>query len=201
MSGAIDFYFDFVSPFSYLANVRLPDIAKRHGRALNYHPIDLPRAKIAAGNYGPSNREVLPKIKVMSADLQRWARRYGVPLVFPATLNCGAWNVASLFATEHGAAEAFAREAYSRIWGRGIDPTNRDEMREAARAAGLDPEELVAYAESPAGQGAFGKACVEAHKRGVFGAPIMFVDDQVFWGNDRLEFLEMYLEEPESVKV
>src|SRR3546814_3604932 len=83
MTATIDFYFDFISPFSYLAQLRLPEIARRHGRALAYHPIDIPEAKIAAGNYGPSNREVPAKIKVLTADLQRLGRRYDVPLTFP----------------------------------------------------------------------------------------------------------------------
>lgn len=194
MSKVIDFYFDFISPFSYLAQVRLPEIADRHGYEIHYHAIDIPQAKIAAGNYGPSNREVPPKLKVMAADMQRWAERYGVPLKFPAGFNCQAWNVASLFATAQGRAEQFVREGYSRIWGRGIDPADESELRGAAEAAGLDPQALVDYANSSLGQTEFRKSCVEAHARGVFGAPLMFVDDQIFWGNDRLDFLEEYLE-------
>ncbi|WP_312963888.1 2-hydroxychromene-2-carboxylate isomerase [Stutzerimonas nitrititolerans] len=193
MSNPIDFYFDFISPFSYLAQVRLPEIARRHARELIYHPIDIPQAKIAAGNYGPSNREVAPKIKVLVADLQRWAARYGVPLVFPAGFDCLRWNAGALFAAQRGVAEAFVHEGFGRIWGRGIDPADENELRQAAQAAGLNPEELSDYSRSSLGQTEFRKACVEAHRRGVFGAPLMFVDDQVFWGNDRLDFLEEYL--------
>src|SRR3546814_11538099 len=71
----------------------------------------IPEAKIAAGNYGPSNREVPAKIKVLTADLQRWARRYDVPLTFPSSFECGGWNTAAIFAARHGAAEGFVREA------------------------------------------------------------------------------------------
>lgn len=194
MTGPIDFYFDFISPFSYLAHVKLPEIAKRHGRSLNYHPIDIPQAKIAAGNYGPSNREVPAKIKVIVADLERWARHYGVPMAFPAGFDCSRWNVAALFAADRNAAEAFVRESYARIWGQGIDPAEEKFLREAAQAAGMDPDELSDYSKSPLGQTAFRKACVEAHQHGVFGAPLIFVDDQIFWGNDRLHFLTEYLD-------
>lgn len=193
MRAPIDFYFDFISPFSYLAQIKLPGIARRHGRALNYRPIDIPQAKIAAGNYGPSNREIGPKIRVMTADLQRWAARYGVPLVFPAGFDCLRWNVGALFAAERGAAEAFVHEAYRRIWGRGIDPADEGELREAAQAADLNPDELSDFTLSSLGRTEFRKACVDAHLRGVFGAPLMFVDDQIFWGNDRLDFLDEYL--------
>lgn len=193
MSRHIDFYFDFISPFSYLAQVKLPDIAKRYGRPLSYHPIDIPQAKIAAGNYGPSNREVPPKIKVMAADLDRWARHYDVPMVFPAGFDCSRWNVGALYAAKRNAAETFVREGYARIWGKGADPADERHLRDAAQMADLNPDELSDYTKSSLGQTEFRKACVEAHRCGVFGAPLMFVDDQIFWGNDRLGFLEEYL--------
>jgi 2-hydroxychromene-2-carboxylate isomerase len=193
MTRTIDFYFDFISPFSYLAQLKLPDIARKAGCEVAYWPIDIPEAKIAAGNYGPSNREVLPKIKVMKADLERWAERYGVPLAFPASFDCADWNCAVLFASQHGKAEPFVTDAYRRIWGLGIDPRDRNELAACATAAGLDADALIAFVESPVGQTEYRKARTKAIQRGVFGAPLMFVDDQIFWGNDRLEFLAEYL--------
>lgn len=193
MTRTIDFYFDFISPFSYLAQVKLPEIARRTDCKIEYWPIDIPEAKMAAGNYGPSNREVLPKIKVMKADLERWAALYQVPLRFPASFECADWNCAVIFARQHNQAEAFVTEAYRRIWGMGIDPKSRDELRDCASQSGLDPDELVSFVESPLGQNEYRKSRAQAIQRGVFGAPLMFVDDQVFWGNDRLSFLEDYL--------
>ncbi len=190
----IDFYFDMVSPFSYLAHVKLPELAERHGCSIAYHPIDLPQAKMAAGNYGPSNREVPAKIRVMAADLERWAQRYRVPLRFPKGFDCSRWNIAALLAAERARGRQFVTEGYARIWGTGIDPSDEGELRAAATAAGLAADEVVAYASSPRGGSDFRKACVEAHRRGVFGAPLMFVDDEIYWGNDRLDFLEEYLE-------
>lgn len=193
MSRKIDFYFAFSSPFSYLAQTRLPEIAERHGYDLDYHPIDIAQAKLAAGNYGPSGRAIPSKLNVVMADLQRWAEQYGIPVKFPAGNNCQAWSVGSLYAAAQGRVEQFVREGSHRIWGRGIDPSDESELRAAATASGLDPQALVDYANSSLGQTEFRKSCVEAHARGVFGAPLMFVDDQIFWGNDRLDFLEEYL--------
>ena len=190
----IDFYFDFISPFSYLAHVKLPELAERQGAKIVYHPIDIPTAKIAAGNYGPSNREVTPKIKIMLADLHRWAERYGVPLAFPKSFDCLKWNTAALFASEHDCAQAFVTEAYQRIWGEGIDPSDDKELRGAASAVGLNADELIAFVDSSAGQTQFRKSCVDAHANSIFGAPIMMVGEEYFWGNDRLDFLEEYLE-------
>lgn len=193
MTRTIDFYFDFISPFSYLAQLKLPEVARQHGCTVEYWPIEIPEAKIAAGNYGPSNREVLPKIKVMKADLDRWAARYGVPLVFPASFDCADWNCAVLHARAEGKAEAFVTGAYRRIWGQGIDPRDRAELRSCASEAGLDPDALITFVESPVGQNEYRKARTRAIQRGVFGAPLMFVDDQIFWGNDRIDFLDEYL--------
>jgi len=195
MTRTIDFYFDFISPFSYLAQLKLPDIARRTGCEVDYRPIDIPEAKIAAGNYGPSNREVAPKIKVMMADLERWAEKYEVPLRFPASFACADWNCATLYARGQDKAEPFVTAAFHRIWGQGIDPRDRDEMRACAVEAGLDPDAVAAFVDSSLGQTEYRKDRSKAYQRGVFGAPLMFVDDQIFWGNDRLDFLEAYLTE------
>lgn len=193
MTRVIDFYFDFISPFSYLAQVKLPDLARRAECELQYWPIDIPEAKMAAGNYGPSNRQIPAKIKVMAADLQRWAAFYQVPLVFPPSFDCADWNCAAVFATQQGRAEPFVKVAFDRIWGSGIDPRDRHELRECAQVAGLDDDALIAFVESPLGQNEYRKVRAQAYQRGVFGAPMTFVDDQIFWGNDRLDFLESYL--------
>lgn len=198
MTRTIDFYFDFISPFSYLAHLKLPDLARRQGCALEYWPIDIPEAKIVAGNYGPSNREVVPKIKVMMADLERWAAKYEAPLKFPASFACGDWNCAVAHVRSEGQAEAFVTAAYQRIWGKGIDPGDRNQLRECAAEVGLDPDAVIAFVDSSLGQTEYRKLKSQAYQRGVFGAPMMFVDDQVFWGNDRLEFLESYLSSTSS---
>lgn len=193
MTRTIDFYFDFISPFSYLAQLKLPEIARSAGFEIEYWPIDIPEAKIAAGNYGPSNREVLPKIKVMKADLERWAKRYGVPLTFPAGFECADWNCAALFARNEGKAEQFVADAYRRIWGLGIDPRDRNQLADCATAAGVDANALLAFVDSPLGKNEYRKSRAKAIQRGVFGAPMMFIDDEIFWGNDRLDFLSAYL--------
>jgi len=129
----------------------------------------------------------------LAADLQRWAAKYEVPLVFPASFACLDWNCAALFAQQQGRGDPFVSNAYARIWGLGIDPRDEAELRACAETAGLDPDDLQAFVASPEGQAEYGKARSAAYQRGIFGAPLMVVDDEIFWGNDRLEFLEEYL--------
>ena len=71
MTGVIDFYFDFISPFSYLAHCRLPDIAARHGREITYHVVDLTEIKLGGGNTGPTTREMPLKYRYSGTDMQR----------------------------------------------------------------------------------------------------------------------------------
>ncbi len=194
MTAQIGFYFDMVSPFSYLAHLKLPALAARYGYALAYHPMEIAAAKTAAGNYGPPNREVPAKMKVLVQDLGRWAARYQAPLVLPKNFDCGRWNIAALFAcSQEDKVASFVSEAWARIYGRGIDPTDNTELRAAATASGLDADAMTAYADSARGRADFSAACNAAHGRGVFGAPVMIIGDQLWWGNDRLDFLEEYL--------
>jgi len=194
MTRKIDFYIDMVSPFTYLAHIKLPALAAKYGYTIAYHPMDIPMAKIAAGNYGPSNREVAPKMKALAQDLSRWAKHYSVPLNFPKSFDCRRWNLGVLFANQHqGTTQSFVTEAWNRIYGKGIDPADDNELRGAAKVAGLDPDAFMEYVNSSRGRTEFNKACVEAHKVGVFGAPIMIIDDQIWWGNDRLHFVEEYM--------
>ena len=189
----IDFYFDFMSPYGYLANCKLPGLADSYGYRIAYHPIDIPMAKMAAGNYGPSNREVPSKIKVLQADLERWAKRYGVPLKLLPNADGRAWNIGTLYANEKGAAEGYVNEGYRRIWGLGADPADPLQLRDTAKLLQWDPDEFIGYVFSSRAQTEFRKQCVLAHANGIFGAPIMVVNQEMWWGNDRLDFLEVYL--------
>lgn len=195
MAKTLDFYIDLISPFSYLCNLKLPDLAARYGYTVAYHPIDIPTAKLAAGNYGPSNMKVPAKIKALTQDLQRWAKHYEVPFKFPKGFNGARMNTGILYAQAHGKAREYVDRAYWLLWAQGEDPNDDAVLRGLANDAGLDPDALLAYVSSREGERAFQESRVAAHARGVFGAPIMMVDDQLWWGNDRLMFVEEYLRE------
>lgn len=194
MGRVIHFYFDLISPFAYLANIKLPGIAARYDCTLSYHPMDIPSAKKAAGNFGPSNREVAAKIKVLAADLQRWGKHYRVPLKFPKGFDTRLWNIGACYALKHQDVGGYVDASYARIWGAGVDPADVNELTGVAERMGFDVDAFLIYVRSPEGEAEFDQACEEAHAAGVFGAPIMIIDDETFWGNDRLMFLESYLQ-------
>tara|TARA_R110000787_G_scaffold29713_1_gene80470 strand:+ start:3115 stop:3708 length:594 start_codon:yes stop_codon:yes gene_type:complete len=192
----IDFYFDIYSPYAYLASHRLAEIVKAHNCKVNYLPIDLKRAKLAAGNTGPANMQIPPKIKYLMQDLARWADRYGIPFgVVPRVMDSNRINKGVFFAIDHGNAADYIREAYAAVWGRGEDMTSDKLLSEIAAKMGWDPMAFLAFIDSSEAEKRYQAVFDDAVKRGVFGVPMYFVDEQMWWGNDRLHFLDEYLEQ------
>lgn len=193
MGERLDFYFDFMSPFAYLAHQKLPELAERYGYDLAYHPIDLPAAKLAAGNTGPPNVKVPVKIKYLKIDLARWARRYGVPLDFPGSLDTGAVNRGFFYALDHGPWQRYVTATWRRLWGEGGDPADTQLQAAVAGDMGWDANAFAEFIDSDAAAGRYAEANEQAQARGVFGAPTMMIGEHMWWGNDRLEFLEEHM--------
>ncbi len=195
MTGVIDFHFDFISPFSYLAHCRLPDIARRHGREIAYHVVDLAAIKLGGGNTGPSTREMPLKYRYSGTDMQRWAQRYGVTIKRPTghaespdRLNKGAF-----VAEDRGEMRRYVTAAWHRVWGEGGDMADEALMRAVADDLGWDTGEFLAFTISPEAEARYRESTRAAHERGVFGVPTMMIGEEIWWGNDRLEFLEEFL--------
>jgi 2-hydroxychromene-2-carboxylate isomerase len=193
MSATIDFYFDFISPFSYLAYQRLPAIAARHGARLALHVVNLAEAKRLAGNTGPTTREQPLKRRYSQFDKDRWAARYGVPIMNPTSYGPDRLNKGVFFATDHGAVDAYVAAAFHAVWGVGGDMAGDAILRDLARRFGWSEGELLGYVQSAPADARYQEATVAANQRGVFGVPTMMASDEMWWGNDRLDFLEDHL--------
>lgn len=192
----IDFYIDFISSFSYLARGRLVEMARRHGADIAYHPVDIAYLRHAAGNTGPSTSAVPPKMKYMQEDVRRWAALYGIPVVSsPAGYLTGALNRGLFLAIERGQAEDYVAAASARVWADGRDPAAPETERLVEQAVGWDPGELATFAASDRANHAYDRGNAEASARGVFGVPTFVIGEEMWWGNDRLDFVERYLAE------
>jgi len=138
------------------------------------------------------------KARYQAQDIRRWARRYGLPIDFPNPFPFRTLKTmrAAVFLGERGELEAFTREAFALYWEEGGAPKGLEEedengpVSEAARRIGVDPGEVLAGASSPEAKEALKRATGEAVERGVFAAPTFFAGDEMFWGNDRLTFVE-----------
>ena len=189
----IEFYFDFMSPFAYLAHRPLCALADRYKREIIYKPIDLPAAKIAAGNTGPSNREVPVKLRYLLEDINRWAARYELPVNFPASLNSTRMNVGTFVAIERNQARQYVDAGFSLGWGEGADIGADATLGMLAERMGWPVSEFLQTLSAPEENDQFVASNNEAHERGVFGVPTMLIGTHMWWGNDRLEFLDEFL--------
>jgi 2-hydroxychromene-2-carboxylate isomerase len=193
----IEFYYDLVSPYSYLAHTQLPGLSERTGARVMLRPVLLGGVHQATGNQAPIATPA--KAAYGKRDVRRWARLYGVPLRQPDPFPFRTLKTmrAAVFCAAYGGLDEFTRAAFKLYWEEGgpsgADGDEDGPIREAARRAGLDPEAVVEGAGSPEMKLALRKATDSAVERGVFGAPMFFVGGKMFFGNDRLLFVEATL--------
>lgn len=196
MARTLDFYFDFISPYSYLAHQSVPAIAARFGYQLVYKPVDLKTAKLLAGNTAPRTVDIPLKIRYSRVDQQRWAKRLGVPIQAPRGSHDSArLNRGTYYAEERGCTGDFVTCAWRIVRGEGNGVAEEATFRAVARALGWNEDEFLAYTDSAAAIALYESATAAAHARGVFGVPTMMIADEMWWGNDRIDFLEERLEE------
>lgn len=193
MAATIDFYFDFMSPFSYFAWQRLPSLAKQYGREIVLHPVDLAELKIRAGNTAPSTRTMPVKLKYFKEDQRRWARHYGVPIATPAHYDGTLLNRGAYMALDRGVIETYVTRAYHKVWGEGASMLDRAMLADVAAHCGWSLDEFDAFANDPRAEQRLREETLRASERGVFGVPTMIADAEMWWGNDRFEFMEAHL--------
>jgi 2-hydroxychromene-2-carboxylate isomerase len=196
----VEFYYDLVSPYSYLAYGQLGRICEENGAALVLRPMLLGAVHKEAGIKAPIETKL--KARYQARDIRRWAEYYGVALTFPDPFPFRTLKTmrAAMFLRERGELEAFTAAAFALYWEEGGAPKGFEEVDEdapisaVARRMGADPEEVLEGAASPDAKQSLKDATSEALQRGVFGAPVFFVGDDMFWGNDRLHFVAAALQ-------
>jgi 2-hydroxychromene-2-carboxylate isomerase len=192
--GTIDFYFDFISPFSYLAHQRLPALASRYGYDVAYHVADLAALKRMAGNTAPRMVDMPLKLDYSRIDQKRWAERYGVPITPPSGSHDSSWlNRGAFYAIEKKQVAEYVTAVWVRMRRDGRDLAEEATWREVAEDLGWNADEFVTFIRSEASQKEYQNASQDAHDRGVFGVPTMLIGKEMWWGNDRLDFLEEFL--------
>ena len=189
MSKAVEFFYDFTSPTAYLAWTQLPNIVAQTHARLVYRPMFLGGVMQATENRPPGT--VAAKGRWMRDDLARFARRYGVPFAmnphFPMqTLTVQRAAMGLLGAPEF---DRYLEAIFNASW---RDPRNigdKGVVAEVVSAAGLDAAAILALADDPASKDKLKANTDEAIARGVFGAPTFFVDGEMHFGQDRLDFV------------
>jgi 2-hydroxychromene-2-carboxylate isomerase len=189
----VEFYFDFSSPYSYLAATQLPALAGRHGAKVEYRPFVLAAVFKATSNDMPA--KVPAKGQYMFMDLQRWAEFYGVRFKFSSHFPANTIKAMRLVvvAEEQGKAEPVTLGLFRAMWAEDRDLNDPVVLGDIAEKAGLDPVAALAAIETQPMKDRLRAYTDAAIAKGAFGAPAMFVGDELFWGNDRLDFVERAL--------
>ncbi len=184
--ATLEFFYDFVSPYSYLASTRVEAEVARVGGTVRFRPFLLGGVFNATGNKAPI--ETAAKGPYLAADVGRWARRLGVPYAWPAKFPVlTVLPLRAAFAAERaGQLVPFTHALFRAYWAEGKDVSDPAVVEAAATRAGLDGAALVAAA--PSFKDALKAQTQEAIDRGSFGAPTFFVGNEMFIGNDRLDF-------------
>jgi 2-hydroxychromene-2-carboxylate isomerase len=188
---SVEFYFDVGSPAAYLAYTQLPHLCADTGAELIWKPMLLGGVFQATGNRSPV--EVAPKGAYMTDDLKRFARRYGVPYEhnphFPINTLLLMRGATALQMHEPDRLRAYLDAVFPAIWVEGCNMNEPATVGAVLQQAGFDATRILAMASEQEVKDRLKAVTQEAVARGVFGAPTMFVGSQMFWGQDRLDFV------------
>ncbi len=190
--ASVEFFYDYGSPYSYLADSRLSDLEARTGAEVIYRPMLLGGVFKATGNQSPFAEPVEAKRRYFSVELRRSVQRLGVPFVqnphFPI-------NTLGLMRAAHAARTLevfgpFHLAVFRAFWTAGAELGSAEVIADVLDAEGLKGSEIVDVARGDEIKEALRATTDEAVERGVFGAPTFFVGDEMFFGNDRMELVE-----------
>lgn len=187
MTKQVEFFYDIVSPYSYLAAVQLDELAKQTGCEVIWQPLFLPGLFKLTGNESPL---FMPgkKAYLFDQDLPRMARYLQVPYNQPKSFPCNTvYVMRALMSLPNSQRAEKSLALYELFWGEGQDVINDDGI------LALLGQEALDYAKSDAGKEALLANTQRAADRGAFGAPTLFVDDEMFFGCDRIPQLKYHL--------
>ena len=194
MAKKLEFFYDCSSPWTYLAFTRIEDVARRQGADLVWKPI-LVGGVFNAVNpsvYEGRQNPVKPKARYYQKDMQDWAHLYGIKIGSPAVFPVNSVKAmrGAFVAHEHGKISPYSKRVFESYWGEDRDISRDDVMREIVRQTGLDADEFFSKIQSQPYKDKLKANTEELIGRGGFGSPSIFVDGDMFFGNDRLVLVE-----------
>lgn len=190
MTKTVEFYFDVGSPASYLAWTRLPEIADRTGAEIVWRPMLLGGVFKATGNRSPA--EVPAKSRYIRQDIARYVERYGIRFRHNPDFPINTLYLMRGAEAYRGTPEfhRYLTAIFEAMWAEPRNLNDPDQVAEVLQAAGFDPAEVMRRVESQDVKDRLKAATGEAVERGVFGAPTFFVGDVMWFGQDRLDWVE-----------
>lgn len=193
MSRSIDFYFDYGSPTSYLAYKQLPGVSHRTGATVNYRPILLGGVFQQTSNQSPMD---LPaKRDWMVEDMKFFADRYNVPFEFNPffPINTLVLMRGAIFAQREGFLDRYSDAIFDAMWGRPQNMADPAVIGSVLQSADLDVKRIVTATQDAQIKDKLKTDTQDAIERGVFGAPTIFIGSRMFFGQDRVCYVEELL--------
>ncbi len=195
MNADIDFYFDFTSPYSYFAAWQIDALAEKHGRRARWRPFLLGVAQQVTGQGVLVEQPLKGDYSLL--DMKRMARHLERPFAMPDPFPVRSLASSRAFywlVDEDGAlARQLALNIFTACFGEGKDTAQPETIAGIAAGLGVDREACLAAMSDQVVKDRLRDETEKAIERGVFGAPFFFIDDEPFWGSDRLEWMDKWL--------
>ena len=194
-AAPVDFYFEFSSPYGYIASQLAEDLERRVGRSMTWRPFLLGPVFKLTGS--APLVEIPMKGEYSKRDFVRSARLHGVPFSYPAKFPIGTVAAMRAFYWAHdrdpAKARALAKALYKAYFTEGKDISAAATVIDVAKSVGLDTEALAKALEDPMLKERAKREVDGAIAAGVFGSPFFVVDGEPFWGVDRIPMLEQWI--------
>jgi 2-hydroxychromene-2-carboxylate isomerase len=195
----LEFFFDYASPWSYMASCQVEALCAETGATLDWRPVPMGQLfeKANPGVAVMRSAPVPAKVKHYWKDMRDWAKKLGIRIDRPPVYGGASKQLDSmpalrggLIALEAGKLQPYTRAVYEAYWHELVDVSQPDVLASAARKAGLDMAAWEKRIDDPALTAKLTQTADELIARGGFGVPTFFVDgDDMYFGNDRLEFV------------
>ncbi|PTU77738.1 disulfide bond formation protein DsbA [Pseudomonas indoloxydans] len=191
----VKLFFNFRSPYCYLASKKLWPIVDEFQSRLIWRPV-------GGWDLRSPPERAKSKMPLVRQDLGRFARRLGIPVVPPpVSTDPTLAGAGSLLAEQKGLLRPYIVEVMREEWSHGRDIGQEDVLLEVGERIGLDRQELAKAIHSPSNLEQLARNADEAAELGVIGVPTFVIDEQVFWGQDRIDFVLDELRERRATKI
>ncbi len=187
--GTIDFYFSIGSTYTYLSVTRILDVEKKHQVKFNWKPFSV-RAIMKEMNNIPFPKEKMNKVNYMWRDIERRAEGYGffakTPVPYPLT-EFDLANKLAILGLKEGWGVDYVKLTYKRWFQEGKEPATEPNISEIFKELEIDKEKVISNANSSDIENQYLKNTKSARENKVFGSPSFIVNNEIFWGDDRME--------------
>ena len=189
MIKSFDFYFDFASPYTFLAHKEIRKIEKQHSINIKYMPVLLGGLLKSAGI--KPNIDIPIKAKYMIKDCKLWAEKYNIIFKFNNYFPIMTLNLMRcvLVAEKKFSAQNFIDNVFDAIWKNDLNLNDNNVVEKLLKNLDINPRTFLLEAKDQKIKDDLKKKTEEASQKGIFGLPSFIVNNKIFWGHDRLEFV------------